>query len=142
MNTISLVAGHFKSCPVHKISSGDSNKFVLLCEKGQVPFVSVVEIFDVDGQTPPNEHAEAYEYFYVLAGEGEASMDDLTISIQPGSYFIVPPGHTHQVRNTGSERLYVLTTMIPDENFSDLILSGPEAELDQEDLRVLNHTLK
>ncbi|NOU65784.1 cupin domain-containing protein [Paenibacillus sp. LMG 31461] len=131
------IAGHFEGCPVHKISSKDSNKFVLLCDGTQVPFVSVIEIFDVDGQTPPNEHSEAYEYFYVLAGEGIAIMGDVEIPIQTSSFFVVPPGNNHQVINTGKGRLYVLTTMLPDEGFSNLIKSGPEVSLDEEDLTVL-----
>ncbi|MEK8128777.1 cupin domain-containing protein [Paenibacillus filicis] len=132
-----LVVGHFEQCPVRKISSSDSNKFVLLCDGTQVPFVSVVEIFDVGGQTPPNEHSEAYEYFYVLGGEGVATVGSSDVAIRTGSYFIVPPGHNHQVRNTGTGRLYVLTTMVPDESFSELIKSGPESSLDEEDLKVL-----
>lgn len=132
-----LVLGRFEQCPVRKISARDTNKFVLLCDGTQVPFVSVVEIFEKDGQTPPNEHAEAHEYFYVLSGEGVAIVGDKEEAIGIGSFFIVPPGNNHQVRNTGSGRLYVLTTMVPDEKFSDLIKSGPEAELDEEDLRIL-----
>ncbi|WP_217592392.1 cupin domain-containing protein [Cohnella sp. GbtcB17] len=133
-----LVLGRFEQCPVRKISAKDTNKFVLLCDGTQAPFVSVVEIFDKDGQTPPNEHAEAHEYFYVLSGEGVAVVGDKEAAIGTGSFFVVPPGNNHQVRNTGSGRLYVLTTMVPDEGFSDLIKSGPEAMLDEDDLRVLN----
>ena len=132
-----LVAGNFLECPVHKISEKDTNKFVLLCDREQVPFVSVVEIFDEGGQTPPNEHAEAHEYFYVIAGEGVAIVGETEIPVNAGSFFIVPPGHNHQVRNTGKGRLYVLTTMIPDEKFSDLIKAGPVAQLDEEDIRVI-----
>lgn len=132
-----LVLGHFEDCPVRKISSKDSNKFVLLCDGTQAPFVSVVEIFDAGGKTPPNEHAEAHEYFYVLEGEGVAVVGEMETSIRTGSFFIVPPGHNHEVRNTGAGRLYVLTTMVPDEKFSDLIKSGPAASLDEEDLKVL-----
>lgn len=131
------IAGHFEDCPVHKIASSDSNKFVLLCDGSQVPFVSVIEIFDEGGQTPPNVHSEAYEYFYVLDGEGIAIMGDTELPIQIGSFFVVPPGNTHQVKNTGSGRLYVLTTMIPDEKFTNLIKSGPKASLDEADLLVL-----
>jgi mannose-6-phosphate isomerase-like protein (cupin superfamily) len=132
-----LVLGNFEQCPVRKISSADSNKFVLLCDRTQVPFVSVVEIFDAGGQTPPNEHAAAHEYFYVLAGEGVAIVGDAETEIRTGSFFVVPPGNNHQVRNTGAGRLYVLTTMVPDERFSDLIKAGPEASLDEEDLKIL-----
>ncbi|MBB6732034.1 cupin domain-containing protein [Cohnella zeiphila] len=137
MTMPTLVLGSFETCPVRQISAGDSNKFVLLCDGTQVPFVSVVEIFDAGGQTPPNEHAEAYEYFYVLDGEGVAVVGESEAPIGTGSFFVVPPGNNHQVRNTGLGRLYVLTTMVPDEKFSDLIKSGPEATLDEEDLRVL-----
>lgn len=133
-----LVIGDFTNCPVRKISSKDTNKFVLLCDGTQAPFVSVVEIFDVGGKTPPNEHAEAHEYFYVLGGAGEAVVGELTVPIKAGSFFVVPPGNNHEVRNTGEGRLYVLTTMVPDERFSDLIKAGPVASLDEEDLSVLN----
>jgi mannose-6-phosphate isomerase-like protein (cupin superfamily) len=133
-----LVTGDFTNCPVRKISSKDTNKFVLLCDGTQAPFVSVVEIFDVGGKTPPNEHAEAHEYFYVLGGAGEAVVGELTVPIKAGSFFVVPPGNNHEVRNTGEGRLYVLTTMVPDERFSDLIKAGPVASLDEEDLSVLN----
>lgn len=132
-----LVLGRFEACPVRKIAPKDSNKFVLLCDGTQVPFVSVVEIFDVGGQTPPNEHADAYEYFYVLSGEGTATVGGEETGIGTGSFFVVPPGHNHQVKNTGKGKLYVLTTMVPDERFSDLIKAGPAAGLDEEDLRVL-----
>jgi mannose-6-phosphate isomerase-like protein (cupin superfamily) len=137
MNIPGSIAGHFEDCPVHKIASTDSNKFVLLCDGSQVPFVSVIEIFDEGGQTPPNEHSEAFEYFYVLAGEGIAIMGESELTIQPGSFFVVPPRNNHQVKNTGLGRLYVLTTMIPDEKFTDLIKSGPKASLDEADLIVL-----
>ncbi|AZN43449.1 cupin domain-containing protein [Paenibacillus albus] len=133
-----MIAGRFDERPVYKISPKDSNKFVLLCDGTEVPFVSVVEIFDVGGQTPPNEHAEAFEYFYVLHGEGVATVGDTSMPISQGAYFIVSPGEMHQVRNTGETRLYVLTTMIPDEKFSALIKSGPLVSLDDEDLKVLS----
>lgn len=133
-----MIGGRFDQCPVHKISANDTNKFVLLCEGSQVNFVSVIEIFDQGGKTPPNQHAEAYEYFYVLYGEGKAIMDGTSIPIGQGSYFIVPPGANHEVHNTGNSRLYVLTTMVPDEAFSDLIRRGPTTFLDEEDIRILS----
>ncbi|MBM7566017.1 cupin domain-containing protein [Paenibacillus sacheonensis] len=142
MSIPGLIASHYTDCPVRKISPRDSNKFVLLCDGTQAPFVSVVEIFDEGGKTPPNEHSAAVEYFYVLAGEGSAVVGDEELPIRQGSFFIVPPGNNHEVRNTGRGRLYVLTTMVPDEAFSDLIKAGPEASLDEADLAVLNGILQ
>lgn len=132
-----LIASHFEQCPVHKISAKDTNKFVLLCDRTQANFTSFIEIFDVGGRTPSNEHVAAFEYFYILKGEGIAKVGDFEAPIGQGSFVIIPPGNHHDIINTGSERLYALTTMVPDENFSDLIKNGPKAELDEEDLNVL-----
>lgn len=132
-----LRAGSLADCPVMKISAMDSNKFVLLCDEDNAPFVSVVEIFDVAGSTPPNLHQAAVEYFYVLKGEGKAFVSGEEIDLKPGSFLIVPPGRSHEVRNTGEGKLYVLTTMVPDEKFSALIKSGIPATLDEEDLAAL-----
>jgi len=137
MKMAGMTADHFKHCPVHKISPADSNKFVILCDGDVFPFVSVVEIFEVGGKTPPNEHAAAYEYFYVLSGEGKATVDGQTVTIHAGSFFVVDPGRVHEVENTGERRLYVLTTMVPDEKFTALIRSGPVATLDDEDMIAL-----
>jgi hypothetical protein len=43
----------------------------------------------------------------------------------------------HLIRNTGKTRLYILTVMIPNEDFSELIRSGIPVDLDVEDLSVL-----
>lgn len=132
-----LIAGHFQDCPVYKISEKDTNKFVLLCDRTQTTFTSFIEIFDVGGRTPSNEHAAAYEYFYILKGEGIAKVGDYETPIRQGSFVIIPPQNHHDIINTGTEKLYALTTMVPDENFSDLIKRGPKSQLDQEDLDVL-----
>lgn len=133
-----VIAGTIEQCAVHKISEKDTNKFVLLCDQTQAGFVSVVEIFETGGETPPNVHKEAQEYFYVLHGEGVATINETEIALAPGAFIIVPPGHTHQVKNTGNGRLYTLTTMVPDEEFSDLIKRGPKVELDEADLSILS----
>lgn len=137
-----LIAGHFKDCPVHKISEKDTNKFVLLCDRTQTTFTSFIEIFEVGGRTPSNEHAAAYEYFYILKGEGIAKVGDFETPISQGSFVIIPPQNHHDIINTGTERLYALTTMVPDERFSDLIKKGPKAELDEEDFEVLLKEMK
>ncbi|WP_296979028.1 cupin domain-containing protein [Thermobacillus sp. ZCTH02-B1] len=135
--TKEMLAGTLTDCPVMKISAKDTNKFVLLCDGQQTGFVSVVEIFDVGGKTPPNIHHGAVEYFYVMKGTGKAYVNGQSVDLKPGSFLFVQPGHTHEVHNTGDSRLYVLTTMVPDEKFSDLIKAGIPAELDEADLAAL-----
>ena len=145
MTKMQPVAGSFDHYPVYKISAKDSNKFALLCDSASqsVPFVMCIEIFDVGGATPENVHEIAHEHFYVLSGVGKARAGEFECDLEPGAHLLVPPGTPHAICNTGSKRLYVLTTMAPDERFSALIRSGIPAELDDEDRAVLlNHSPK
>ncbi|XID91210.1 cupin domain-containing protein [Paenibacillaceae bacterium WGS1546] len=131
------LAGMADELPVYKITPNDTNKFVLLSDGDHYPFMNCIEIFDVGGKTPPNVHEAAFEHFYVISGVGYAIVGDRKIPIAPGAHLVVPPGYNHQVENVGDEKLYVFTTMIPDERFSGLIKSGVPASLDEEDVRVL-----
>lgn len=133
------IAGDLTTYPVYKISEKDTNKFALLCDTttDALPFMMCIEIFDVGGATPVNRHEAAFEHFYVLSGSGIAKVGDEEIVLCPGAHLIVPMQTDHVVQNTGSSKLYVLTTMVPDENFCSLIHSGIEVSLDDEDIRVL-----
>ena len=128
-----------RDCPVFRIAAGETNKFVMLVNPlvEQTGFVQVLEIFDVGGFTPPNQHRAADEVFVVLYGQGEASLGNAKLQVKPGSVLLLRPGHSHAVRNTGSTRLYCLTTMVPDEDFAKLITSGVPDTLDAEDLAAL-----
>ena len=128
-----------KACPVFRIAAHETNKFAMLVDPlvEKTGFIQVLEIFDVGGFTPPNEHRAADEVFVVLHGHGQATLGDATLDIKPGSVLLLRPGHSHAVRNTGKTRLYCLTTMVPDEDFAKLITSGVPDVLDDEDLTVL-----
>ena len=127
------------ACPVYRVAAGETNKFVMLVDPliEQTGFIQVLEIFDVGGFTPPNQHRAAEEVFVVLHGYGEATLGDAALQLKPGSVLLLQPGHSHAVRNTGTTRLYCLTTMVPDEDFAKLITSGVPDTLDAEDLTVL-----
>lgn len=122
-----------------RISPKDTNYFAMLFdgEKDAIKNVFVVEIFTKGGATPPNTHAGAHEFFYVLHGEGRARCGDATTPIKKGDALLLAPGNEHVIENTGPGKLYTLTVMTPDEGFADLIRSGEPVALDAEDLRVL-----
>ena len=122
-----------------RIAAGETNKFVMLVDPlvEQTGFIQVLEIFDVGGFTPPNQHRSAEEVFVVLHGQGVATLGEAEVEVQPGSVLLLRPGHSHAVRNTGTTRLYCLTTMVPDEDFAKLITSGIADCLDLEDLVAL-----
>lgn len=123
----------------YRISPDDSNRLAIIFDtaNANTSLTCCIEIFDVDGKTPPNRHQWAVEMFFVLKGEGTAICDGKTVSIKAGDSLLVPPTGTHLIKNTGSSRLYTLTVMVPNEDFSELIRSGMPVELDEEDLAVL-----
>ncbi|KAM3096333.1 cupin domain-containing protein [Phormidesmis sp. 146-35] len=123
----------------YRISPNDTNRLAIVFDPVIANFSMTfcVEIFDVGGKTPPNRHQLAVEMFFVLKGEGIAVCDGKEVAIRAGDSLLVPPTGIHEVRNTGSDRLYALCIMIPNEDFAELIRSGVPAELDAEDMAVL-----
>ncbi|MBB2161965.1 cupin domain-containing protein [Gluconacetobacter sacchari] len=134
-----MVVRSARQIDVRRISPTDTNYFAILFdpERDGVDLVSVVEIFAVGGRTPPNTHARAHEFFYVLSGEGIAYCDGQARKIARGDALMLRPGATHQVVNTGARKLYTLTFMVPNEDFAELIRAGDPLSLDDEDLRTL-----
>jgi len=123
-----------------RIAPGDTNYFACLLDPiaDRAGFTLVVEIFAPGGATPPNTHRAAQEAFFVLRGEGRARAGEAWMPIQAGDTLMLPPGTEHVVENTGREKLYCLTLMVPDEDFAALIRGGTPVELDAEDLAVLS----
>lgn len=126
----------------YRISPGDTNRLAIVFDPAIANFslTFCVEIFDVGGKTPPNRHQLAVEMFFVLKGEGVAICDGKEVPIRTGDSLLVPPTGIHEICNTGSDRLYTLCIMIPNEDFAELIRSGAPVELDAEDLAVLRGT--
>jgi len=58
-------------------------------------------------------HEDATEVMYCLSGHGEASVDGVVYDFVPDSMIAAFPGHRHQIRNTGTERLKVLCIFSP-----------------------------
>lgn len=127
------------SAEAFQISPTDTNYFAILFDPKSAPTdnIFVVEIFNVGGATPPNSHSDAHEFFYVLHGEGTAASDGDEMPIKKGDALLLNPGSVHIVKNTGTSKLYTLTVMTPNQDFSELIRSGQRVSLDEEDLRVL-----
>lgn len=122
-----------------RIAPTDTNYFACLFDPiaDGVSFTLVVEIFAPGGRTPPNTHADAYESFFVLSGTGIAIAGGQTMPIGPGDAFVLKPGVEHVVENTGTEKLYCLTLMTPNEGFAELIRNGTPVEITAEDRAVI-----
>ena len=128
-----------KDYQAYRISPHDSNRLAIIFDStnANTSLTCCIEIFDVGGQTPANRHQFAVEMFFILKGEGIAICDGKTVNIKAGDSLLVPPTGTHLIRNTGKDRLYALTIMVPNEDFSELIRRGVPVELDAEDMTVL-----
>ena len=123
-----------------KISEGDSNYFACLADPVDegVPFTMIVEIYEPGGATPPNTHATAWEHFFILEGTGTGYCDGVEVDLAPGASLLVPPGKEHVVENTGPGKLYALCTMVPNEDFAEMIHGGVPVELTEEDVAVIS----
>ncbi|MEM7556629.1 MAG: cupin domain-containing protein [Cyanobacteria bacterium P01_A01_bin.84] len=128
-----------KDYQAYRISPHDSNRLAIVFDPAiaNTSLTCCVEIFDVGGKTPPNRHQLAIEMFFVLKGEGRVICDGKDVKIKAGDSLLVPATGTHVIANTGQNRLYMLTIMVPNEDFAELIRSGIPVELDEEDMAVL-----
>lgn len=128
-----------RTAEAYRIAPTDTNYFAILFDpkSASTDAIFVVEIFNVGGATPPNSHSHAHEFFYVLHGEGIASSDGDEMPIGKGDALLLDPGSVHIIKNTGASKLYTLTVMTPNQDFSELIRSGERVSLDDEDIRVL-----
>lgn len=122
-----------------RIAPSDTNYFACLADPlaEGVPFTAIVEIYEPGGATPPNTHAVAVEFFYILEGQGVGLCDGREVALRKGSFLLLPPGKEHVVRNTGPGRLYALTVMAPNEGFAEMIRGGEPVALDATDIAVL-----
>jgi mannose-6-phosphate isomerase-like protein (cupin superfamily) len=123
----------------YRISEFDTNRLAIVFD----PLIAgdsltvCVEIFDPGGQTPPHRHNFALEMFFILKGEGIAVCDGKEVPLKAGDSILMPKTGIHWIKNPGTERLYALCIMVPNEDFSELIRSGIPTQLDTEDLQVL-----
>jgi len=132
----------YRDYQVYRISPEDRNRLAIVFDPNtaDVSLTYCVEIFEVGGETPSHRHNSAVEMFYVLKGQGEAVCDGKVVPLKTGDSILIPNSGTHEVRNVGRDRLYMLCIMVPNEDFAELIRNGVPDELDEEDLRVLSRT--
>jgi mannose-6-phosphate isomerase-like protein (cupin superfamily) len=76
--------------------------------------------------------------FYVLLGRGRAHCDGVTYDMEKGDTLVLPPGMDHVVGNVGTDRLYCLTVLVPNEGLAELIRAGMTMALDDRDQRIIS----
>ena len=132
-----------KNYQAYRISPEDKNRLAIIFDPSNAndSLTVCVEIFDVGSATPLHRHNLAVEMFFILKGEGMAMCDGKEVPLQTGDSILMPKKGNHYLKNTGSDRLYALCIMVPNEDFSELIRNGIPATLDEQDLKVLSRVL-
>jgi mannose-6-phosphate isomerase-like protein (cupin superfamily) len=138
---VAPILHHVSELSSFQLRDGATNKMVSLLRAGEQNASTSInlEIFDVDGFQNPNSHPDSAEAFFFLSGSGIASCDGESVPVCAGDFLILPAGSLHFIKNTGSERLYALTTLITDDgSHSD---AGRElSPLDTADQQVLKRS--
>ena len=62
---------------------------------------------------PDNGHRGADQWLFVVAGTGDAIINDETIALIAGSLVLIEAGDRHEIRNTGRDPLKTLSIYVP-----------------------------
>lgn len=132
-----------KDYQAYRISPEDKNRLAIIFDPSNAndSLTVCVEIFDVGSATPLHRHNLAVEMFFILKGEGMAMCDGKEVPLHTGDSILMPKTGNHYLKNIGSDRLYALCIMVPNEDFSELIRNGIPVTLDEQDLKVLSRVL-
>ena len=117
-----------------------SNRLALVFDPlgDRLPFTFGVEIFEPGHVTPLHSHEGAYELFFILNGEGVGRCNGAEFPLAAGDVCVFPPGSVHGIDNLDpSGRLYCLEFMVPNERFAEMVRSGTQDSLDDDDLCAL-----
>ena len=68
------------------------------------------QTIDAGAETPVHRH-DCEEVIVILGGEGTCTIAGEDQHFKADETLIIPPGVVHQIRNTGSEDLYILATL-------------------------------
>ena len=62
---------------------------------------------------PSNAHAASDQWLYVVSGTGTATVEGESVALEAGTLVLVEAGETHEISNTGSERLKTVSVYAP-----------------------------
>jgi quercetin dioxygenase-like cupin family protein len=69
------------------------------------------EQWSAPGAGAPTHHHAVEEIVTILAGQAEFWLDGQTTALAAGQSLIVPAGHPHGFRNSGTTKLHTLATL-------------------------------
>src|SRR5438876_907743 len=73
-----------------------------------------VNVLEADsGPGPYHHHSNADNIWFVLAGEGDVTVDGSRFPVRPGDTLLLSRGERHDIQNTGPGQLRVLEIKVP-----------------------------
>lgn len=89
---------------------------------------SLAEARVVPGATTTlHRHLQTEEIYYILEGQGRMRIGSEVASVGPGDAVAIPPGHSHQITNSGTTTLRFLCCCAPPYEHEDTVLEAPSS---------------
>jgi quercetin dioxygenase-like cupin family protein len=89
-------------------------------ENGTEGSILVEQTFQLGGKTVVHLHEQGDELFYVVSGQGSATLGDVVEIIGPGDVVFVPAGTIHQIKNLLSNDPLVVVFFMDSPELVDL----------------------
>jgi quercetin dioxygenase-like cupin family protein len=102
-----MKATHYSEVPAENPggeTKGVTVRWVISDEDGAPNFYMRVFELEPGGYSPFHSHGWEHEA-YILSGKGEVVREKGSIEVGPGTAIFIPPGETHQFKNTGEQLL-------------------------------------
>lgn len=87
----------------------DFRRVLFTGKKSQLVIMSIPPGGEIGEET--HDHVE--QTLFIHQGTGEGVLNDETIPLKPGDALVVTPGTRHNIKNTGTEPLKIITTYSP-----------------------------
>ncbi|NLI81276.1 MAG: cupin domain-containing protein [Deltaproteobacteria bacterium] len=99
---------HYKDAPAKYFRNGPAKgvtgRVLIGRDDGASHFCMRIFELEPEGHTPLHSHDWEHEIFF-HSGTGEVYREDHWVPVSQGNAVFIPPGETHQIRNTGGDTL-------------------------------------
>lgn len=72
-----------------------------------------IAILEPGGSSKAHFHEDLEEVHYTISGKGKVVIDNETLEVEAGTCVLIPKKSTHQLFNTGNEKLKILAVTSP-----------------------------
>ena len=109
--------------PAFTTKDGSEIRELLAHRNSAISRQSLAEARLMPGQsTAPHYHVRTEEIYYILSGQGQMQIAGEALQVAKGDAIAIPPGHAHQITNTGDEPLVFLCCCAPAYEHEDTVL--------------------